>query len=197
MTYAIADDAPVIIELKNVNKWFGNFQALRNVNLSVRQGERVVVCGPSGSGKSTMIRCINRLEEHESGYILIEGDTLNDQVKHPHKIRQKVGMLFQQFNLFNHMTVLDNLCLGPVKALKLSRKEAENRARHYLKKVHIPEQIDKHPSQLSGGQQQRVAIARSLCMSPKIMLFDEPTSVLDPEMIQEVLDTMIELAEGV
>ena len=183
-----------IIELTGVSKWFGDFRALKEVSLSVRQGERVVVCGPSGSGKSTMIRCINRLERHDSGTIVVDGIELTDDVKNIAAVRREVGMVFQQFNLFPHLTVLDNLTLAPVKARKASRAEARDIAMRYLERVHIPEQADKYPSQLSGGQQQRVAIARSLCMQPKMMLFDEPTSALDPEMIKEVLDTMVELA---
>ena len=191
---ASRDRAPAV-ELIGVDKWFGDFQALRNIHLKVGQGERTVVCGPSGSGKSTLIRCINRLEDHHAGDIRIHGESVDDYTNKPHLIRQRVGMVFQQFNLFSHMTVLDNCCLGPIKALKLDRAKAREQAMHYLEKVRIPEQADKYPSQLSGGQQQRVAIARALCMSPRIMLFDEPTSALDPEMIQEVLEAMIALAE--
>ena len=185
-----------MIELENVSKWFGDFQALKEVNLKVAQGERVVVCGPSGSGKSTMIRCINRLEEHQSGRIVVDGIELNDDTKNIAAVRREVGMVFQQFNLFPHLTVLENCTLGPTKARGMARKDAEERAMTYLERVRIPEQADKYPSQLSGGQQQRVAIARSLCMEPKMMLFDEPTSALDPEMIKEVLDAMIDLAES-
>ena len=184
-----------IIRLESVSKWFGDFQALENVSITVRTGEKLVVCGPSGSGKSTMIRCINRLERHESGKIIVDGTELNDNRRNIQAIRQEVGMVFQQFNLFPHLTVLENLTLGPLRARGLSKDEAEDRARQYLKRVHIPEQSNKYPSQLSGGQQQRVAIARSLCMEPRIMLFDEPTSALDPEMIAEVLEVMIELAD--
>ncbi len=183
-----------IIELRHVGKWFGDFQALRDINLEVRRGERVVVCGPSGSGKSTMIRCINRLEEHQQGQIMVAGIELTADVKNIEAIRREVGMVFQQFNLFPHLTVLENLTLAPIWVRKLPRKEAEETARLYLERVRIPEQADKYPGQLSGGQQQRVAIARSLCMKPEIMLFDEPTSALDPEMIKEVLDVMVELA---
>ena len=184
-----------IIELTGVSKWFDTFCALREVSLSVRQGERVVVCGPSGSGKSTMIRCINRLERHDSGTIVVDGIELTDDLKNITAVRREVGMVFQQFNLFPHLTVLDNLTLAPIKARNASKAEAREIAMRYLERVHIPEQADKYPAQLSGGQQQRVAIARSLCMQPKMMLFDEPTSALDPEMIKEVLDTMVELAE--
>ncbi|HKM70498.1 MAG TPA: amino acid ABC transporter ATP-binding protein [Stellaceae bacterium] len=184
-----------IIELRNVDKWFGEFHVLRDINLEVKKGERVVVCGPSGSGKSTMIRCINRLEEHQQGQIVVAGIELTADVKNIEAIRREVGMVFQQFNLFPHLTVLQNLTLAPIWVRKLPRKEAEDTARLYLQRVRIPEQADKYPGQLSGGQQQRVAIARSLCMRPEIMLFDEPTSALDPEMIKEVLDVMIELAQ--
>jgi general L-amino acid transport system ATP-binding protein len=184
-----------MITLENVNKWFDDFQALKDINLHVEQGERVVVCGPSGSGKSTMIRCINRLEEHQQGRIIVDGIELNDDTKNIAAVRREVGMVFQQFNLFPHLTVLENCTLGPVKARNMSRREADERAMMYLERVQIPEQAQKYPSQLSGGQQQRVAIARSLCMEPKVMLFDEPTSALDPEMIKEVLDVMTDLAE--
>jgi general L-amino acid transport system ATP-binding protein len=184
-----------IIELAGVSKWFDTFQALKQVDMAVRLGERVVVCGPSGSGKSTMIRCINRLESHDEGRIVVDGIELNDDTKNITTIRREVGMVFQQFNLFPHLTVLQNLTLAPMRARKLSRGEADELAMLYLERVRIPEQAQKYPGQLSGGQQQRVAIARSLCMRPKIMLFDEPTSALDPEMIKEVLDVMIELAE--
>ena len=183
-----------IIQLRHVDKWFGDFHVLRDLNLEVKKGERVVVCGPSGSGKSTMIRCINRLEEHQRGQIIVAGIELNADVKNIEAIRREVGMVFQQFNLFPHLTVLQNLTLAPIWVRKLPKKEAEETARLYLDRVRIPEQADKYPGQLSGGQQQRVAIARSLCMKPEIMLFDEPTSALDPEMIKEVLDVMIELA---
>jgi general L-amino acid transport system ATP-binding protein len=184
-----------IIELRHVDKWYGEFHVLKNIDLVVGKGERVVVCGPSGSGKSTMIRCINRLEEHQQGQIIVAGIELTADVKNIEAIRREVGMVFQQFNLFPHLTVLDNLTLAPIWVRKSPRKEAEETARFYLERVRIPEQADKYPGQLSGGQQQRVAIARSLCMKPEIMLFDEPTSALDPEMIKEVLDVMIELAQ--
>ena len=187
--------APVI-ELQGVHKWYGEFHVLKDINLSVGKGEKVVVCGPSGSGKSTMIRCINRLEEHQQGRIIVAGIELTADLKNIEAIRREVGMVFQQFNLFPHLTVLENLTLAPIWVRKLPRKEAEETARYYLERVRIPEQADKYPGQLSGGQQQRVAIARSLCMKPEIMLFDEPTSALDPEMIKEVLDVMVELAAG-
>ncbi len=188
-------EAEPIIRLDKVTKRFGDFSALKQVDFTVDLGERVVVCGPSGSGKSTLIRCVNQLERHDEGRVLVDGTELNDDVKNITAVRREVGMVFQQFNLFPHLTVLDNLMLAPIRARKLPRSEAEATARKYLERVHIPEQADKYPTQLSGGQQQRVAIARSLCMQPKIMLFDEPTSALDPEMIKEVLDVMIELAE--
>ncbi len=183
-----------IIELNNVDKYFGDFQALKNINLNVDVGEKVVVCGPSGSGKSTMIRCINHIESHDAGTITVDGIELTEDMSNVLTIRREVGMVFQQFNLFPHLTVLENLTLAPMKARRLSSKEANDIAMQYLERVQIPEQANKYPSQLSGGQQQRVAIARSLCMRPKIMLFDEPTSALDPEMIKEVLDVMVELA---
>jgi general L-amino acid transport system ATP-binding protein len=186
-------DAP-IIELRHVDKWYGDFHVLKDISLEVGKGEKVVVCGPSGSGKSTMIRCINRLEEHQRGQIVVSGIELTSDLKNIEAIRREVGMVFQQFNLFPHLTVLENLTLAPVWVRKQPRKEAEDTARTYLERVRIPEQADKYPGQLSGGQQQRVAIARSLCMRPQIMLFDEPTSALDPEMIKEVLDVMVELA---
>lgn len=182
------------ITLRGLNKWFGDFQALKNVDLDVAHGERIVVCGPSGSGKSTLIRCVNALEQHDSGTVTVDGVTLTDDAALA-KIRSEVGMVFQQFNLFPHLTILQNLTLGPMKARGLSRAEAEERAMTYLERVRIPDQAGKKPKELSGGQQQRVAIARSLCMDPKIMLFDEPTSALDPEMISEVLDVIIDLAE--
>lgn len=185
-----------MIEMRNVNKWYGTFQVLKDISLTVSKGERVVICGPSGSGKSTAIRCINRLEQHQSGQIIVEGVELNENMKNIEHVRREVGMVFQQFNLFPHLTVLENLTLAPRKVRKHTRKESEERAMSYLQRVHIAEQANKYPSQLSGGQQQRVAIARALCMEPNIMLFDEPTSALDPEMIKEVLDTMIELAES-
>ena len=184
-----------MIEMRNVQKWFGEFQVLKDVSLSVQRGERVVVCGPSGSGKSTMIRCINRLEEHQQGQIFVDGIELTDDIRHIEAIRREVGMVFQQFNLFPHLTVLDNLTLAPVWVRRMPKREAEEIAMRYLKRVRIPEQASKYPGQLSGGQQQRVAIARALCMNPRIMLFDEPTSALDPEMIKEVLDVMVDLAE--
>lgn len=183
------------IEIKGMNKWFGAFHVLRDIDLTIKRGERVVVCGPSGSGKSTLIRCINRLEEHQKGSIIVDGTELTADVKKIDEIRRDVGMVFQHFNLFPHLTILENLTLAPIWVKKLPKKEAEDIAMHYLKRVKIPEQAQKFPGQLSGGQQQRVAIARSLCMSPKIMLFDEPTSALDPEMVKEVLDTMVSLAE--
>src|SRR5436309_9540342 len=187
--------APSIIEMQSVHKWYGEFHVLKDINLVVGRGEKVVVCGPSGSGKSTMIRCINRLEEHQQGRIIVSGIELTSDLKHIEAIRREVGMVFQQFNLFPHLTVLENLTLAPIWVRKLPKKEAEETARYYLERVRIPEQADKYPGQLSGGQQQRVAIARALCMKPEIMLFDEPTSALDPEMIKEVLDVMIQLAE--
>jgi general L-amino acid transport system ATP-binding protein len=185
-----------MIELRHVHKWYGQFHVLKDINLSVYKGERIVVCGPSGSGKSTMIRCINRLEEHQRGEIVVDGTELTEDVKNIDQIRREVGMVFQHFNLFPHLTVLENCCLAPIWVRKMPRRKAEEMAMRYLEKVRIPEQAKKYPGQLSGGQQQRVAIARSLCMNPSIMLFDEPTSALDPEMIKEVLDTMIELAES-
>ena len=185
----------VAIEITNMNKWYGTFHVLRDINLTVQQGERIVIAGPSGSGKSTLIRCINALEEHQQGRIVVDGTVLSNDLKNIDKIRREVGMVFQHFNLFPHLSILDNLTLAPIWVRKIPRREAEETAMHYLEKVKIPEQADKFPGQLSGGQQQRVAIARSLCMKPRIMLFDEPTSALDPEMIKEVLDTMIELAE--
>ncbi|MGQ3075978.1 MAG: amino acid ABC transporter ATP-binding protein [Ferrovibrionaceae bacterium] len=184
-----------IITMNKVNKWYGEFHVLRDIELAVSKGERIVVCGPSGSGKSTLIRCINRLEEHQAGSIKVDGIELTDDVKNIEQIRREVGMVFQHFNLFPHLTVLENCCLGPIWVRKMPRAEAEEIAMKYLKRVRIPEQANKYPGQLSGGQQQRVAIARSLCMNPKIMLFDEPTSALDPEMVKEVLDVMIGLAE--
>ncbi|PWR21490.1 amino acid ABC transporter ATP-binding protein [Zavarzinia aquatilis] len=183
------------VELSDVNKWYGEFHVLRNVNLSVHKGERIVICGPSGSGKSTMIRCINRLEEHQKGKIVVDGIELTSDLKRIDEIRREVGMVFQHFNLFPHLTVLQNCTLAPIYVRGMPKKDAEEIAMKYLKRVRIPEQANKFPGQLSGGQQQRVAIARSLCMSPKIMLFDEPTSALDPEMVKEVLDTMVSLAE--
>ncbi|MBS0124073.1 amino acid ABC transporter ATP-binding protein [Aestuariicoccus sp. KMU-90] len=183
-----------MIALRDVCKFYGPFQALTDVNLDIRQGERVVVCGPSGSGKSTMIRCINRLEEHDTGSIIVDGVELDEETRNIRAVRQDVGMVFQQFNLFPHLTVLENLTIGPIRVRRMGRAQAEALGRKFLDRVHIPEQADKYPAQLSGGQQQRVAIARALCMEPRIMLFDEPTSALDPEMINEVLDVMVELA---
>ena len=185
-----------IIEIRNVDKFFGEFQALNDVSLTVHTGERMVICGPSGSGKSTLLRCINRLEEPSAGRLTVDGIELTGAKDTLRRVRTEVGMVFQQFNLFPHLTVLENLTLGPVRVRKISRSEAMERARKYLDRVHIPEQADKYPAELSGGQQQRVAIARSLCMEPRIMLFDEPTSALDPEMINEVLDVMVELADS-
>lgn len=182
------------MSLRAVNKWFGQFHVLRDIHLEVCTGEKLVICGPSGSGKSTLIRCINRLEEHQEGTIIVNGTELTDDLKHIDEVRREVGMVFQHFNLFPHLTVLQNLTLAPIWVRKTPKKEAEEAAMHYLHRVKIPEQADKYPGQLSGGQQQRVAIARSLCMKPKVMLFDEPTSALDPEMIKEVLDVMVELA---
>jgi general L-amino acid transport system ATP-binding protein len=186
----------VAIRLEGVHKWYGQFHVLRNINLTVNQGERIVICGPSGSGKSTLIRCINRLEEHQQGQIVVDGIELTGDLKRIEEIRREVGMVFQQFNLFPHLTVLENLVLAPMWVRHTARAEAETTAMKYLERVRIPEQAKKYPGQLSGGQQQRVAIARALCMNPKIMLFDEPTSALDPEMIKEVLDVMVELAES-
>jgi len=187
---------PPVISMRNVSKHFDDFQALKDVSLDVAQGERVVVCGPSGSGKSTLIRCINRLESHEAGEIIVDGVTLSDSKDSLEKIRGSVGMVFQQFNLFPHLTVLENLTLGPRRVLGLSEEDAKARAMTYLERVQIPDQAAKFPRHLSGGQQQRVAIARSLCMEPRILLFDEPTSALDPEMIAEVLEVMVELAQS-
>jgi len=184
-----------LIQLIDMHKWYGDFHVLKNINLKVKRGERIVVCGPSGSGKSTMIRCINRLEEHQKGQITVDGIELTNDLKQIDAIRREVGMVFQHFNLFPHLTVLENCTLGPIWVRQTPKAEAEAAAMEYLEKVKIPEQALKYPGQLSGGQQQRVAIARSLCMNPRIMLFDEPTSALDPEMIKEVLDTMVELAE--
>ena len=184
-----------VIRLIGMHKWYGDFHVLKDINLEVKRGERIVICGPSGSGKSTMIRCINRLEEHQQGQIIIEDTELTSDVKNIEEVRREVGMCFQHFNLFPHLTILDNLTLAPIWVRKTPKKEAEELAMHYLERVKIPEQADKYPGQLSGGQQQRVAIARSLCMKPNIMLFDEPTSALDPEMIAEVLDVMVTLAE--
>lgn len=185
----------VAIKIRNMHKWYGSFHVLKDINLDVHSGERIVVCGPSGSGKSTMIRCINRLEEHQKGDIIVDGVELTNDLKNIEAVRREVGMVFQHFNLFPHLTVLENCTLAPIWVRKTPKAEAEAIAMQYLERVKIPDQALKFPGQLSGGQQQRVAIARSLCMSPKIMLFDEPTSALDPEMIKEVLDTMIELAQ--
>jgi len=193
-TAAKPDKAP-IIEVNSMHKWYGDFHVLSDINLKVALGERIVICGPSGSGKSTLIRCINRLEEHQRGQIIVNGTELTNDIKNIEKVRAEVGMVFQHFNLFPHLTILENLTLGPIWVRKTPKKEADEMAMMYLEKVHIAEQALKFPGQLSGGQQQRVAIARSLCMKPEVMLFDEPTSALDPEMIKEVLDVMIDLAE--
>ena len=189
------DLSDTAVEMEAVNKWYGDFHVLRDINLKVMRGERIVICGPSGSGKSTMIRCINRLEEHQRGRIVVDGIELTNDLKKIDEIRREVGMVFQHFNLFPHLTIRENLTLAPIWVRKMPKKEAEKVAMHYLERVKIPEQADKYPGQLSGGQQQRVAIARALCMNPRIMLFDEPTSALDPEMIKEVLDVMVNLAE--
>jgi general L-amino acid transport system ATP-binding protein len=191
---SISDE--VAIQMIGMHKWYGEFHVLKDINLTVNRGERIVICGPSGSGKSTMIRCINRLEEHQKGKILVDNIELTHDVKNIAEIRREVGMVFQHFNLFPHLTVLENCTLAPIWVRKMPKKEAEDIAMEYLERVKIPEQADKYPGQLSGGQQQRVAIARSLCMNPRIMLFDEPTSALDPEMISEVLDVMVSLAES-
>jgi general L-amino acid transport system ATP-binding protein len=188
-------EAGNIVEMIGVNKWYGQFHVLRDINMNVARGERIVICGPSGSGKSTMIRCINRLEEHQSGRIIVDGTELTNDLKKIDEIRREVGMVFQHFNLFPHLTILENLTLAPIYVRQMPKKEAEEVAMHYLTRVKIPEQASKYPGQLSGGQQQRVAIARALCMKPKVMLFDEPTSALDPEMVKEVLDTMVQLAK--
>ena len=185
-----------IIQIKDVNKWFGDFQVLKNINLNVEKNKKIVVCGPSGSGKSTLIRCINRLEEHQQGSIIVDGNELTEDTKNIEQIRAEVGMVFQQFNLFPHLSILDNCTLAPVWVKKMPKKEAEDLAIKHLEKVQIADQAHKFPGQLSGGQQQRCAIARALCMQPKIMLFDEPTSALDPEMIKEVLDAMVNLAKA-
>lgn len=187
-------DNDYAVQLINMNKWYGDFHVLKDINLNVKEGERIVICGPSGSGKSTVIRCINHLEEHQKGQILVNGEEITGDVKQLERLRTDVGMCFQHFNLFPHLSILDNLTLAPIWVKKMPKKEAEEIAMKYLERVKIPDQALKYPGQLSGGQQQRVAIARSLCMDPKIMLFDEPTSALDPEMISEVLDVMIELA---
>ena len=193
---AAASAGDLAVQMIEVNKWYGDFHVLRDINLEVFRRERIVICGPSGSGKSTLIRCINRLEEHQSGRIIVDGVELTEDVKKIEEIRREVGMVFQHFNLFPHLTVLENCTLAPIWVKRMPKKEAEEIAMHFLEKVRIPEQAHKYPGQLSGGQQQRVAIARSLCMKPQIMLFDEPTSALDPEMIKEVLDVMVELAES-
>jgi general L-amino acid transport system ATP-binding protein len=185
-----------IIQLKDVNKWFGEFQVLKDISLLVNQKEKIVICGPSGSGKSTLIRCINRLEEHQEGSIVVDGNEISDSTKNIEKIRAEVGMVFQQFNLFPHLSILDNCTLAPIWVKKMPKKQAEELAMENLTRVQITDQANKFPGQLSGGQQQRAAIARALCMEPKIMLFDEPTSALDPEMIKEVLDVMVDLAKG-
>src|ERR1700687_2785428 len=188
-------NTPMAVEIIGMNKWYGQFHVLRDINLKVKGGERIVICGPSGSGKSTMIRCINCLEEHQQGKIIVDGVELTQDLKKIDEVRREVGMVFQHFNLFPHLTVLENCALAPIWVRKTPKQEAEDIAMHYLTRVKIPEQAAKYPGQLSGGQQQRVAIARALCMNPKIMLFDEPTSALDPEMVKEVLDTMVGLAE--
>ncbi|MBG07445.1 MAG: ABC transporter ATP-binding protein [Halobacteriovoraceae bacterium] len=186
---------PLVISVKNLDKWFGKFHVLQGINLGVTQGEKIVICGPSGSGKSTLVRCLNRLEVHQKGEIVVNGIELTDNVKNVDSVRADIGMVFQHFNLFPHLTILENLTLAPIWVRKMKRKEAEEIAFHYLERVQIQEQAMKFPGQLSGGQQQRVAIARSLCMKPKIMLFDEPTSALDPEMVKEVLEVMVDLAK--
>jgi general L-amino acid transport system ATP-binding protein len=188
-------DTEVAVEMIGVHKWYGEFHVLKDINLKVHKGERIVVCGPSGSGKSTMIRCINRLEEHQQGQIIVDGIELTNDLKKIDEVRREVGMVFQHFNLFPHLTILENCTLAPIWVRKMPKKQADEIAMHFLSKVKIPEQAAKYPGQLSGGQQQRVAIARSLCMNPRVMLFDEPTSALDPEMIKEVLETMVSLAE--
>jgi general L-amino acid transport system ATP-binding protein len=192
--HVIAPDADDIIRIEGLNKWFGDFHVLRDISLTVKRGERIVVCGPSGSGKSTLIRCLNRLETHEQGTVIVDGITLDDSLKHIEAVRNDIGMVFQHFNLFPHLTVLENCTLAPVWVKKLPRAEAEATAMKFLERVRIADQARKYPGQLSGGQQQRVAIARALCMAPRIMLFDEPTSALDPEMVKEVLETMVALA---
>ncbi len=186
----------IAVQISKMNKWFGDFHVLRDIDLTVYKGERIVICGPSGSGKSTLIRCINRLEAHQSGTIIVDGIELTDDLKKVDEIRREVGMVFQHFNLFPHLTILENLTLAPIWVRKMPKKDAEALAMKYLERVKIPEQAHKYPGQLSGGQQQRVAIARALCMNPRIMLFDEPTSALDPEMIKEVLDVMVDLAQS-
>ncbi len=193
MEFAISDE--IAIQITNMNKWYGDFHVLRDISLTVNQGERIVICGPSGSGKSTMIRCINRLEEHQKGTIIVDGIELSTDLKNIDHVRREVGMVFQHFNLFPHLTILENCTMAPIWVRKMPKKEADEVAMSFLERVKIPEQANKYPGQLSGGQQQRVAIARSLCMAPRIMLFDEPTSALDPEMIKEVLDVMVGLAQ--
>jgi general L-amino acid transport system ATP-binding protein len=188
-------DTDVAIEIVAMHKWYGDFHVLKDINLKVMRGERIVICGPSGSGKSTMIRCINRLEEHQKGKIVVDDKELTNDLKKIDEVRREVGMVFQHFNLFPHLTILENCTLAPIWVRKIPKKQADEAAMHFLRRVKIPEQANKYPGQLSGGQQQRVAIARSLCMNPRIMLFDEPTSALDPEMIKEVLETMVSLAE--
>jgi len=195
MNNDLANTKDAIIEITNMHKWFGDFHVLQDISLTVRKQERIVICGPSGSGKSTLIRCINHLEHHQRGQIIVDGIELTNDLKNIEKIRAEVGMVFQHFNLFPHLTIIENLALGPIWVRKTPKVEAEDVAMHFLEKVHIAEQAHKYPGQLSGGQQQRVAIARSLCMKPNVMLFDEPTSALDPEMVKEVLDVMIDLAE--
>ncbi len=187
--------AQPIVQIRQLNKWYGNFHVLRDIDLDLAQGEKIVICGPSGSGKSTLIRCINRLEEHQEGTLMFDGEEIGDGTKSLEDVRKNIGMVFQQFNLFPHMTVLENCALAPMWVLQMPKAEAEAVARKFLERVRIPDQADKYPGQLSGGQQQRVAIARALCMNPKVMLFDEPTSALDPEMIKEVLDVMVELGD--
>lgn len=194
-TDTLGTSCPVVIEIKGLNKWYGDFQVLKGINLEVRRGERLVICGPSGSGKSSLIRCINRLEKHQEGKIVVDGIELTGQMKRIDKVRSEVGMVFQHFNLFPHLTVLENCMLAPRWVRKMSRRDAEELAMKYLERVRIPGKASSYPGDLSGGQQQRVAIARALCMNPRVMLFDEPTSALDPEMIKEVLDTMTQLAE--
>jgi general L-amino acid transport system ATP-binding protein len=190
-----AANGAAAVQMIGVHKWYGEFHVLKDINLNVQKGERIVVCGPSGSGKSTMIRCINRLEEHQQGQIIVDGIELTNDLKKIDEVRREVGMVFQHFNLFPHLTILENCTLAPIWVRKMPKKQADEIAMHFLSKVKIPEQAAKYPGQLSGGQQQRVAIARSLCMNPRVMLFDEPTSALDPEMIKEVLETMVSLAE--
>jgi general L-amino acid transport system ATP-binding protein len=195
LSHLQVSDTDIAVQIEGMHKWYGSYHVLRDINLTVMRGERIVICGPSGSGKSTLIRCINRLEEHQEGRIIVDGIELTNDLKRIDEVRREVGMVFQHFNLFPHLTILENCTLAPIWVRKVPRKEAEETAMHFLERVRIPEQAHKYPGQLSGGQQQRVAIARSLCMNPRIMLFDEPTSALDPEMIKEVLDTMVSLAE--